>query len=87
MAAARRIAQIGAGRVIAVLVREHAVEHQDFFTAGVAVGIKVRTGGVAHDAGGACDWVSPAFPDTFGKLMSLLEVSDAEKAIHSGVQG
>jgi len=33
------------------------------------------------------NWVSPAFPDTFGKLMSLLEVSDAEKAIHSGVQG
>ena len=37
--------------------------------------------------GGGTDWVSPAFPDTFGKLMSLLEVSDAEKAIHSGVQG
>ncbi|MBX3652047.1 MAG: hypothetical protein KF771_11820 [Burkholderiales bacterium] len=32
-------------------------------------------------------WVSPAFPDTFGKLMSLLEVSDAEKAIYGGVQG
>ena len=32
-------------------------------------------------------WASPAFPDTFGKLMNLLEVSDAEKAIYSGVQG
>jgi len=36
---------------------------------------------------GRAVWVSPAFPDTFGKLMSLLEVSDAEKSIHSGVQG
>ena len=32
-------------------------------------------------------WASPAFPDTFGKLMNLLEVSDAEKAIYGGVQG
>jgi hypothetical protein len=27
-------------------------------------------------------WASPAFPDTFGKLMNLLEVSDGEKAIY-----
>ena len=32
-------------------------------------------------------WASPALPDTFGKLMNLLEVSDAEKAIYGGVQG
>lgn len=36
---------------------------------------------------GWLNWASPAFLDTFGKLMSLLEVSDAEKAFYAGVQG
>ena len=31
--------------------------------------------------------MSPVFPDTFGKLMSLLEMSDGKKAIYGGVQG
>ena len=32
-------------------------------------------------------WASPTFLNTFGKLMSLLDVSDGEQAIYDGVQG
>jgi tripartite-type tricarboxylate transporter receptor subunit TctC len=31
-------------------------------------------------------WASPVSPDTFGKLMNLLEVSDGEKTVYGGVQ-
>ena len=37
MGRARRVAHIGAGGIVAGLVREHAFEHQDFLAAGVAV--------------------------------------------------
>jgi hypothetical protein len=33
-----------------------------------------------------CAWASPVSPDTFGKLMNLLEVSDGEKTVYGGVQ-
>jgi hypothetical protein len=32
------------------------------------------------------NWASPVSPDTFGKLMNLLEVSDGEKTVYGGVQ-
>jgi hypothetical protein len=34
----------------------------------------------------AMNWASPVSPDTFGKLMNLLEVSDGEKTVYGGVQ-
>lgn len=58
MARARRIAQISARRIIAVLIREHAVEHEDLLAAVMHVFIKAGTGGVTHDAGGARDLIT-----------------------------
>jgi hypothetical protein len=50
VAAAGRIAQVAAGSVIAAFVREDAVEHEDFFAAGMLMAGKAGTGVVAHDA-------------------------------------
>ena len=53
MIGARRIADIGAGGILAKLVAEHAVEHQDLLAAAMLVPLEPAAGGVAHQAGGA----------------------------------
>ena len=50
---ARRIAHIAARRIVAALVLEDAVQHQNLLAAGMAMGGKGAAGGVAHDGGGA----------------------------------
>ena len=52
VAGAHGIAQVGAGAVIAVLIREGAFQHQNFLAAAMGVALKTATGGVAHDRGG-----------------------------------
>ncbi len=51
VARARRIAQVGAGRVFAVIVGEGAVEDEDFLAERMPVRREVRTRVVADDAG------------------------------------
>ena len=58
MAGARRIAQISARRIVAVFIREHAIEHEDFLAAVMHMFIKAGAGGVTHDAGGARDFIT-----------------------------
>jgi hypothetical protein len=48
VAAPARIAQPGAGRVVAVFILEHAVEHQDLLATGVRVHVKTRIRRPAH---------------------------------------
>ena len=51
----RRVANVGAGREIALLVLEHAVEYQELLAAAMGVGGEAAIRGIAHDAGGAGD--------------------------------
>lgn len=48
-----RIPNVGAGRVIAMLVGKNAVKHQKLFTAAMRVLAELRAGRIANDAGGA----------------------------------
>ena len=54
------VAQVGADRVVAGLVRKHTLEHQDFLAAAVGVRIKARAGCITHHAGGTCHLVAHA---------------------------
>ena len=55
MGAARWIAQVGARGMVAALIREHALEHQDFLTPAVNVPIEVLIG-----SGKPSAWPRPA---------------------------
>ena len=50
---ARRIAHVHAGAEVAVLVGEHALQHEELLAAAVDVRIEGAVRRVAHDAGGA----------------------------------
>ena len=64
---ARWIPDVGAGRVIAMLVGKHAIKHQKLFTAAMRVLAELRAGRIANDAGGtgylAANPVKPMPPD------------------------
>src|SRR5216683_1402947 len=53
VAGARRVADIGAGGIVAALVAEHAVEHEYLLAAAMLVPLEAAAGGVAHQGGGA----------------------------------
>ena len=53
VAAGRRIADIGAGGIVAMLVLEDAVEHQELLAAAMGVRREMAVRGVADDRGGA----------------------------------
>ena len=53
MAAGRRVADIGAGGIVAVLVLKDAVQHQELLAAAMGVRREVAVPGVADDGGGA----------------------------------
>jgi hypothetical protein len=60
MSAARRVAQIATGRIVAALVTEHPVEHEDLLAATMHMLGKMTAGGKAHQAGGARHLVADA---------------------------
>src|SRR5437879_3611655 len=51
MARARRIAHISAGGIVALLVGEYAVQHEELLAAAVLMGIEGAPRSVANDAG------------------------------------
>ena len=60
MRRAGRIADVGAGRVIAVFVGEHTLEYQEFLAFRMAMAGKRTSRRVAHDAGCPRDLVADA---------------------------
>ncbi len=58
MQGARRIPDVGAGRILAVLVGERPGQHEELLAERVFVGGKGRPGHVAHDARGPRDFVA-----------------------------
>ncbi len=55
-----RVANVGAGGKIAVVVGEGAVEHQELFAAGMFMGREPAARGIAAEAGRARDLVAVA---------------------------
>lgn len=53
-----RVADVGAGREIAVFILEGAFEDEEFLAAAVGVGGEAAAGGVADDGGGAGDFAA-----------------------------
>ncbi len=60
MAAAGRVPDVAAGRIIPLVVREHALEDEKLFTLRVLVAAERAAGSIAHDAGRPRDFVADA---------------------------
>ena len=56
----RRVTQVGAGRIVSVLIGKNTVQHQNFLPAIVPVRAESRTWRVAHDAGGTANFSTDA---------------------------
>ena len=52
---ANRIAHIGASRIVAMFVREHAFQHEELLAAAMSVFAEIGFGRVADNGGRACD--------------------------------